>query len=686
MKGQFLGSIRAENDQVMLDKAFYETDEYKSILNFPDRCIVVGRRGTGKSALVYSLTKHWNEQKKLRVIKIIPDEDQIIGLRDIISLFGDNFRHIKAGSKLAWRYAIYMEVIFNLAKYYKAKDLLNSGKLKSYIEQWQTPHKTITGKLRAKLKSIIKKDESPQSRIADLSENLELDYLAEQIQLLLEVTELNIKILIDQLDEGYTPDTTGVALVDGFIQAITEINSDFSSKIHGMIFLRDNIYRSIVQNDPDFTRNLEPHVLRLHWDEQSLFRLVCMRIGVAFEQKLATDASLWTKYTARNLKGKEGFRAVLRLTLYRPRDILSLLNDAYLRAAYQDRKEIIDDDINSSAKSISEIRLHDLHKEYETIFPAMDLFTKSFIGHSPEYGFDEISEFITEVITHDTYSIEKQTDIAFFSGAADVLKRLYGVGFIGIQESGNGNYIFCHDGRDPIEEFTKNSRILIHPCYWRALNLTNKTLEQEEAQDIYDEYDITITSIAIDQQNQIIGSLIKELGEIPEGESGAYDFENWCLKAVKLVFAGAINNIELHPNGGALQRRDIVATNLSNSDFWSRIQQDFKVRQIIFEIKNYQQIGANEYRQINSYLVKAYGKLGFFITRDDDDVLRANRELQWAKELYNNEGKIAIKLSAKFFAKHLSKMRNPEKRGMASKELNKILDDYERKYLTVRAR
>jgi len=122
MKGIKLGDIRAENDIKMLDGAFLETDDYKAILSSPDRLVVVGRRGTGKSALVYSLNKYWRTQKKTWVISIIPDEAQIIGLRDIVALFGDNFLHIKAGSKLAWRYAIYMELITTLSTNYKVKD------------------------------------------------------------------------------------------------------------------------------------------------------------------------------------------------------------------------------------------------------------------------------------------------------------------------------------------------------------------------------------------------------------------------------------------------------------------------------------------------------------------------------------------------------------------------------------
>jgi hypothetical protein len=51
MKTNPLGDIRAENDYVMLDQVFYETPDYRSLIEDHTRRIVVGRRGTGKSAL-----------------------------------------------------------------------------------------------------------------------------------------------------------------------------------------------------------------------------------------------------------------------------------------------------------------------------------------------------------------------------------------------------------------------------------------------------------------------------------------------------------------------------------------------------------------------------------------------------------------------------------------------------------
>lgn len=202
----------------------------------------------------------------------------------------------------------------------------------------------------------------------------------------------------------------------------------------------------------------------------------------------------------------------------------------------------------------------------------------------------------------------------------------------------------------------------------------------DEAEDIHDEYDIEITSETKNQRNQRIEALIQELNETKEGPQGAHDFEAWCAKAVKIVFAGTLCNIELHPNKNALQQRDIVATNLEESKFWRRVLKDYNSRQIIFEIKNYRDLGASEYRQLHSYLCNDYGTFAFIITRAMNNNLEKGRELNWARELYTDHKKVVIKLSAKFLEKHLKKLRNPQKHDALEKELNSLLDTYVRTY------
>ena len=71
----------------------------------------------------------------------------------------------------------------------------------------------------------------------------------------------------------------------------------------------------------------------------------------------------------------------------------------------------------------------------------------------------------------------------------------------------------------------------------------------------------------------LLGQTVEELPKIAPGEQSASAFEDWALRAVKIVFAGSLSNVALHPNGAAVQRRDIIATNsaskkVSGGGFW----------------------------------------------------------------------------------------------------------------------
>jgi hypothetical protein len=686
LKGNVLGDIRAEQDTKMLDTAFWESSDYRSLLESYDRPIVVGRRGTGKSALAYRLSKHWASKPKTAIIKISPEEEQVIGLRDIFEQFGDKYLHIKAGTKMAWRYAIYMEVIIDLGNHYKFKNNLDISHIRDHFASWGSKRQSISTKIRRKLKSIFDENESQQSRIAELSDKLELDLIEEVLLDALEKSNLQYVVFADRLDEGYSPDNLGIAIVDGFVQAVIDIKSRLEERVVAFAFVRDNIYRAISKLDPDFTRNIEGQTLRLHWDEYNLFNLVCNRIKSAFSSSHENSVRIWNQYAVRELSGKEGFRHALKLTLYRPRDILVLLNEAFMRANSHGRAEIILEDIDATAKTISINRLNDLLKEYEFIFPSLDEFTSSFYGCNSELSYDDCVARIGKVLSLDRLEKNKQQDIFLFDDSRQVLQRLYSVGFFGIHNEQSASFVFCHDGKDPDREFKSDTRILIHPCYWLALATSQSELKLDEAEDINDEYDIEISSETKNQRNKIIESLIQELSDIKEGSIGAHDFESWCLKALKIIFAGSLCNIELHPNKNALQQRDVVATNLGENRFWKRVVKDYGTRQVIFEVKNYKDLGATEYRQLHSYLCKDYGALAFIVTRAGNNNLEKGKELNWARELNSEHGKVVVKLSVKFIEKHLKKIRSPQKHDALDKELNSLLDTYVRKYFPVQCK
>lgn len=675
-KGNLLGDVRAEHDHGMLDAAFYDWQDYKILAEGDGRFLVVGRRGTGKSALTYRLMKDWKAQKNF-VVVVAPNEEDVFGLRAAASKYGQSLTRIRSAIKTGWRYALIMELASSLEQYYKTQNLISASVINAPLKKWKGLGDNIISRLKRTLNEAIIIGESPEESISELSVRLNLNLLTNELDNLLKIAGKKVMILIDRLDEGYEPDEVGIGIVDGIIYGSDDLRTK-TSNIRTILFLRDNIFRAIQIADHDFTRNIEGSVLRLHWDVQELFYLVCKRIRQAFNIEIESDVKVWNSVTANELHGREGFKSCLKLTLYRPRDLISLLNTAFYNARKQSRKVLIVEDLDASANHISEIRFDDLRKEYSSVFPGIDEVAKSLASFGPSLNVTQASLAI-EKIMKDSNNIQVFQHLKILGSPQEVLKALYGVGFLGIADKISGNIVFSHDGKKPERLFDESSMLLIHPCYWSALGIKKGFPDQNISEQIYDEYDITISSEVKEQRDQSIGRLIAELGTIEFGNEDATQFEDWAKRAIELISAGKLTNIQLKPNGNGSARRDIVGTNMATDGFWRRVREDYFSRQIIFEIKNFEKMGVNEYRQCASYLGNEYGKFAFLICRDAQKELSKGGEMEAFREFYH-KNEVIIKLTASFLVSLLSKLRSPQKFDTLDDALTKHIDNHIRLY------
>lgn len=425
------GDVRAELDHEMLNRSFYEWQDYKALFETSDRFIVVGRRGTGKSALTYQLRKVWTERKYISIV-VAPNEEQVIGLRPIAAFFGTTVSKIRAGVKIAWRYAMFMEIAIALYEHYKTKkDVEQRTVLLVHVRAWLGAGNNCIDRTRSVLRSGLKTIEDPEDRIAELSSVLQLNRVAEDVSQILESGNRQVVILIDRLDEGYEPDQVGIGLVDGIVYGIDEIRLALGDRLRALVFLRDNIFRALEAEDKDFSRNLEAHYLRLHWDPQELMYMATKRIREVFPatKEIQSDAKVWNAITANELHGRDQFKRILRLTLYRPRDLIALLNEAFYEAQRQNRATLIEADFNISARKISQSRYDDLAKEYETVIPGVRLLTDTFIGAAAKIGWRDAAASIATVIEREDQSSRVVQQFKIFGTPDEAIKALCGVGF-----------------------------------------------------------------------------------------------------------------------------------------------------------------------------------------------------------------------------------------------------------------
>lgn len=180
---------------------------------------------------------------------------------------------------------------------------------------------------------------------------------------------------------------------------------------------------------------------------------------------------------------------------------------------------------------------------------------------------------------------DNEREFAVFETGLEIFSALFGVGFIGVKDKNRGSYIFCHDGSTThVPELKGDLTATVHPCYWRALNLKMEDEQETVVIQIDDEYEDSLgaarespAEMKVFRTNQL-NSIVSDLKNIPTGPEGSSRFEGWVLRAIRIIFTGVLNNIQPKPNSGAVQQRDIVATNTGNGMFWRRILEDFRSR------------------------------------------------------------------------------------------------------------
>ena len=105
-----LGQGRAEEDTEMLQHAFVETTDYRNLIEGHGRRVVVGRRGTGKSALALKLAERAGNDDATILITIERDEEDHIGIRERLERFRGGYTSQKAAARLVWLYGIFQEI------------------------------------------------------------------------------------------------------------------------------------------------------------------------------------------------------------------------------------------------------------------------------------------------------------------------------------------------------------------------------------------------------------------------------------------------------------------------------------------------------------------------------------------------------------------------------------------------
>lgn len=346
---RLFGSEYAEGESIdRLKEYFLKKDTYSSVTSNLKLRILVGHKGTGKSAL---FKVAMNEDLSNSNLPILIKPDDIREVATDRSEFNLRIRQWKEGL---------ISIIKN--KVFSAFDISDDGN--KYIP--------MTCKLISFLVDTFSK--------INLSANLDptKQKLYEKF-----LTKRQIIVYIDDLDRGWNGSPEDIERISALLNAVRDLSDDNEGLLF-KISLRTDVYY-LVRTSDESTDKIESSVVWCDWENHEIFVLLIKRILTFFSIDFDEDKLLKTNQSELSKKldcimdttfygkgkwmNKPMYNVLLSLIRRRPRDMVKLCTLAAKKAYKDNSNKILTSHLNSIFSEYSQGRMQDTINEYKSELP-----------------------------------------------------------------------------------------------------------------------------------------------------------------------------------------------------------------------------------------------------------------------------------------------------------------------------
>ncbi len=477
-----MGDPTAENEMTTLADYYVPTDEYGRTLR-GEVNLVVGRKGSGKTALFIQCRDAVRDDKRNVVVDLKPEGYQLIKLKeDILGYLSEGSRqHLITAF---WEYLILLEVAFKLLE----KDKLvhkHNHEIYDFYRDLETTYYSE--------KSLAEGDFS--ERLLVLSQRISSDYRAkygnsdgqrlttDQITQLLyrhDIRELNerisryltkkqsVWILFDNLDKGWS--TNGIDAIDAIalrclIDAGRKLERDMRKSghtFHCIVFIRNDVYEHLMQHSSDYGKEMRAV---LDWTDPDLLKeMLRLRLvsGLGLDRHISFQ-KIWPTICVSHYDGHETSMFMIERSLMRPRNVLKLFSHSRGFANNFSRPTIDEGDIEKGFTAYSQDLLVELDHELTDVFPGAKDLLYYFLDAKDEMSLADLKLILegANVDEQDYYSV---IDFLFY----------YGV--IGLRVKGLDQYIFNVNYDSKVLQIRaelagEDARYVMNPAFRPALGI-----------------------------------------------------------------------------------------------------------------------------------------------------------------------------------------------------------------------
>jgi hypothetical protein len=375
--GEFLAELESEQ----LSEYYVDTLDIKRLLARPIN-ILVGRKGTGKTATLYALKDKIQSDRRNLLCIVKPINFEIDALVELLQITGKQYERTYLVES-AWKFIVYTEIAKAGYEYIAAKpSYAQSPEEQAFMLYVEAKSDLILDDFSERLEKLLSNVQDSKVleqeagvgefrlRLAELIHDDMLSELRNTISTFLR-RDHKIFLLIDNLDKSWRADNRlrlQCEWITGLLNVCERIKRDFDSFIvdgekraialHLSIFLRSDIYAKLTEfaTEPD---KLQYTDLLSQSDYETLFAIIEERFVMLSDIEVSKD-ELWNQYIVSTVNDTPLREYIYSRIIPRPRDLVYF----FIRA--------LETAISRRHTSITELDVLEAYKQYSSwVFSSM---------------------------------------------------------------------------------------------------------------------------------------------------------------------------------------------------------------------------------------------------------------------------------------------------------------------------
>jgi len=448
-----IGDPIAEHESEALLDYFIPIAAYNEAL-VSKHSIFIGRKGAGKTAILYKLANEIESDSRHHVCIIKPIGYELEG---ILRMLKQALPKSEKGYLIEsfWKFLIYTELaksVFEALRskppYYQQDDA--EEKLLEFVEKNAT---IITPDFSIRLDYVVSKLQnistlsSADRQRAKISELLHNKVIARSRFMLGKVLQKKNKvaILVDNLDKAWKQRSDLPTLCDllfGLLGVSRRVSQDFGKSDYWrsqvnlslIIFLRSDIFAQVIK----YARERDKiSYSRIAWDDPKVLLSVLEERFLASSLAPANPNEVWSRYFCPMVKGIPTREYLAKCIIPRPRDLIYLSKVAISQAVSRRHTKVEEEDILEAQKKYSQYALDSLIVENSIQVEALEALLYEFIGAA-------------EVVTRDEILQKMKACGIPRSKLDEVIELLCDLTFVG-REVESGRFEFLYNEEDKLK-------------------------------------------------------------------------------------------------------------------------------------------------------------------------------------------------------------------------------------------